>query len=453
MKRVRTIAGLSLPIALILLAQTLMSLVSIAMVSHLGDAALAGIGIASALFSMLMAVLFGIDTGVQALVAQRIGAGHVRSAGTVLNDALAIAVAAGLLLTSLGYIAGPTAFRLVTADANVMAQGLPYLNAALPMLLFLGASFAFSAYRNGAGSPRYPLLVTAMQLPCGALFGYLLIFGAWGLPRLGTAGAGLGATLAALVALAVHVVLASRLAPVPEFLGTRPSWPGMRLILRIGLPVGIQQSLVYVGTAVMLAIVGLLGTGQVAAMNVALTMMLLAILPAAGMGIAAATLVGTALGRGDAADARRWGWEVAALGALLILPFSLIVVAAPRSVLGLFIADRTTIDLAAVPLGVLALGMSIDAFGRILGFALRGAGVTRLVTTVVFALQWGVQLPLCWLIGVHLGFGLFGMAACRLLLFTAETVIVAIMWHSGFWNGGAINQSGRAIISTSRPRP
>ena len=107
MKRVRTIASLSLPIALILLAQTLMSLISIAMVSHLGDTAVAGIGIASALFSMLMAVLFGIDTGVQALVAQRIGAGHVRLAGIVLNDALAIAVAAGLLLTLLGYVAGP----------------------------------------------------------------------------------------------------------------------------------------------------------------------------------------------------------------------------------------------------------------------------------------------------------------------------------------------------------
>jgi Na+-driven multidrug efflux pump len=125
MKRVRTILGLSLPIASVLLAQTLMSLIAIAMVSHLGDAAVAGIGIASALFSILMAVLFGIDTGVQALVAHRIGAGQVEFAGNALNDALAFAPVAGLLLTVLGYLAGPSLFRLVTADAAVMAQGLP----------------------------------------------------------------------------------------------------------------------------------------------------------------------------------------------------------------------------------------------------------------------------------------------------------------------------------------
>ena len=449
MYRVRTILGLALPIASVLLAQTLMSLIAIAMVSHLGDAAVAGIGIASALFSTLMAVLFGIDTGVQAIVAQRTGAGDIRLAGNALNDALAIAPVAGLLLAALGYLAGPSLFRLVTANAAVTAQGLLYLNAALPMLLFLGASFAFSAYRNGAGTPRYSLLVAVIQLAINTLFAYLLIFDA----HLGTAGAGLGATLAALVALAVHVLLARRIAPVPGFLATRPGPSGIRLILRIGLPVGLQQSLVYVGTAISLAIVGLLGTGEVAAMNVVLNMMLLAILPAAGMGIAAATLVGGALGRRDTADAKRWGWQVATLGALGISAFSLIVVAAPQGVLGLFIADRTTIELAAAPLRVMALGMGIDAFGRILGFALRGAGATRLVTLVAFSLQWGVQLPLTWLVGIHLGFGLIDMAVCRLLLFAAEALIVATLWHNGLWIGGAINRSGSTIISTARPRP
>ena len=437
-QRVRIIFSLSLPIVLILLAQTLMGLIGIAMVSHLGDAAVAGIGVATALLSTLMAVLFGIDTGVQALVARRVGAGESLAAAVALNDALAIATAGGLLLVVLGYGAGPALFVLIANDPAVVAWGLPYLNAALPMLLFLGASFAFGAYRNGVGTPRYTLLVVAIQLPCSALFSYLLIFGSLGLPRLETAGAGLAATLAALVALAVHLVLASRIAPVPGFLRTRPSWSGVRLILGIGLPVGIQQFLVYVGTAVLLAIVGLIGPGAVAAMNVMLSLMLLPILAASGLGIAAATLVGTALGRGDAPDARCWGWEVAGLGALAILPFSLAVLAAPRGTLGLFIADRTTTDLAAAPLGVLALGMSIDAFGRILGFALRGAGATRLVTATAFTLQWGVQLPLAWLIGVHLGFGLLGMAISRLCLFAAEAVIVTLLWRNGFWSRGHI---------------
>lgn len=438
--RLGIVLGLSLPSVLILLMHSLMNLIGIALVSHLGDAAMAGIGIAGALFSMLMAVLFGIDTGVQALTAQRTGAGQLHRAGAVLNDAVAIAVVAGLLLAVAGYLAGPALFALATTDPAVAARGLPYLYATLPMLPFLGIGFAFSAYRNGAGTPRYSLLVAALQFPSNVLFSYLLVFGAFGLPRLDTAGAGLGATAAALVAVVAHLLLAWRIAPVPCFGRTRPSWSGIRILLKIGLPVGLQQSLVNLGTMITLAIVGLIGTGEVAAMNVVLAVMLLSILPASGLGVAAATLVGTALGRGNPADAKRWGWEVAGLGAFAILVLGLILLAAPRPILGLFVADGTTIDLAATPLRVLALGMGIDAFGRILGFALRGAGATRLVTSVAFALQWGVQLPLAWLVGVHLGFGLTGIAVIRLLLFAVETAIVTLLWRNGFWSRGTRNR-------------
>jgi Na+-driven multidrug efflux pump len=208
----------------------------------------------------------------------------------------------------------------------------------------------------------------------------------------------------------------------------------MRSILSIGLPVGIQQSLVYLGTGVTFAIIGLLGTREVAAMNVMLAMMLLSILLAVGMGVAAATLVGQALGRDQASDAKRWGWEVACLGAFGIFAFNMVVVVAPRETLGLFITDNATIALAAMPLRILALGTSVDAFGRILGFALRGAGATKLVTAVAFALQWGLQLPLVWYFAVSLGYGLIGLAACRFVLFTLESAIVAFIWRSGFWS-------------------
>jgi putative MATE family efflux protein len=447
--RAKIVFGLSLPVALVLLAQTLMSLISIAMVSHLGSAAVAGIGIASALLWMLMAILFGIDAGAQALVARRIGAGETCLAGRTVNDALAIAIVAGPFLALLGYLAGPGLLRLIADDAAVVGQASHFLDGALPMLPVLGASFAFSAYWNGSGKPRYAFLVTAVQLPCSALLGYLLIFGPVGLPRLEMLGAGLGLTLAALVALAVHLLLASRIA---GFLSTRPSWPGARAILKIGLPVGVQQCLVYLGMMALFAIVGLIGPGEVAAMNVVNSMMLLSILPASGMGIAAATLVGAALGRGDAADATRWGWDVARLGALGFLVPGLVIALAPRDVLGLFIADRPTIDFAAAPLAILAVGTSVDAFGRILGFAMRGAGATRLVTAVGFALQWGVQLPLSWLVGVHLGLGLTGMAISRLALFAVEATCLTMMWRNGFWRNGVPSASPPPHSkSTGRP--
>jgi len=432
--RIASIVSLSLPTVAILLAQHLASLMTIAFVSELGTAALAGLGIASAMFSALMALMFGIDTGVQALVAQRIGAGQRAAAASVLHDGFIIALLAGPLLIAVGYAAGPGVMHRLVRDPAVVMHGLSYFNAALPMLLWLGASFAFSAYRNGSGTPRYSLAVTIVQLPCSVLLGYGLIFGVGGLPRLGTAGAGLGATLASVVGLAVHLALALRVSPIEGLWPLRASRRGVNAILAIGLPIGLQQSLVYVGTAIFLAVIGLFGTRGIAAMNVVLAVTVLAILAAAGTGIAAATLVGTALGRGDVADAKQWGWDVASVGAAAILLFSVIVIAAPRQTLGLLVADGNTVAVATVPLVLFAVGMSVDAFGRILGFAMRGAGATRLVTIISFVLQWAAMLPLCWLVGLRLGYGLAGVAATRLALIAVETTTITWLWHSGFWS-------------------
>ena len=125
------------------------------------------------------------------------------------------------------------------------------------------------------------------------------------------------------------------------------------------------------------------------------------------------------------------------MGALVLLPISLIILATPRATLGLFVKDPATIEHGAAPLAVLALAISIDAFGRILGFALRGVAATGPVTAVALALQWLVQLPLTWLVGVHLGFGLIGIAINRLVLYVVEAAIVTLMWRSGFWSRSA----------------
>jgi multidrug resistance protein, MATE family len=453
-RRLRTIVGLSLPIALILLLHNLMTLTGIALVGPLGDAAVAGIGIAGALVSMLVALLFGIDTGVQAMVARRFGGGEIRDAGAVLVDGLAIATGAGIVLMAVGYGAGPALLPLVNDHPEVIEQALAYLKAGLPMLPFVGASLAFSAYRNGTGAPRYSLLAVMAQFPCYALLGYAFVFGALGLSPLGTAGLGLAAAFASFVGVLVHVIVTGCVAPIPGLVGTRPSWSGSRLLLRIGLPIGLQQSLVNVGVMITLAIVGLIGTEAVAAMNVLLVLMLMSILPASGMGVAAATLVGTALGRNDPGDARRWGWQVATLGALALLAPCLSLVIAPHAILGLFVADPAMADLAAPPLRLLAIGMSIDAFGRILGFALRGAGATPLVASLAFLLQWAVQLPLVWWAGVYLGLGLTGIAAVRLALFAVETAILALLWRSDFWSCPRPDHAPAARVPTGRvPTP
>ncbi|MEX1154785.1 MATE family efflux transporter [Parvibaculum sp.] len=435
MSRTGTIFRLSWPLVLVFLCQNAMIVATLAMAGRLGDAALAGVGIGNALFAVFLALLFGLDTGVQAIAARRSGAGDMAGARAALADGLTLGVAAGVLLAAVTYFVAPAALAHAVDDSAVIAAATQYAKAAAAALLFFGINIAFSAYWNGTARPKFSFLAILVQLPVSILTSYLLIFGALGLPRLEATGAGLGMTLGALAATLTHVFV-SRLQPGDRHVfSAPPSWPGMAATLRIGSPVSAQQALLYVGTLIFLAIIALLGTREVASANVVGALILFSILPATGVGIAAATLVGASLGAGRADDAARWGWEAGAAGALLVAPVSLAFLVAPETVLRLFVESETTVAVAADPLRLVAAAMCIDAFGRVLGFALRGAGATRVATLVPFGFQWGLSLPLAWLVGIAWEQGLAGIFLMRLVLTALETAAICVVWWRGRWSG------------------
>ncbi|MDR3511447.1 MAG: MATE family efflux transporter [Caulobacteraceae bacterium] len=451
-RRARTMLGLSAPVMAVLMAQNLAGLAALAMVGRIGIAAVAGVGVAGGVYAMLQAVLYGLDAGVQALVARRSGAGDAQGAGAVLNDALALALGVGLVLAAAAYGLGPALIGLVVHDPAVIAAAKAYLAALTPSLVLLSAAYPIIAYWNGAGVPKFTLLVTVFELPFGVALTAVLVFGGFGLPRLGVVGAGLGSTLAALLGLGVHLLLAAKVVRVPGFLARWPSLEGMLAVARLGLPISLQQSLLYVGLMIFVGIVARLGAQAMAAGSVLNSLMLVSVLTATGVGVAAATLAGGALGRGDPADARRWGWQAGWLGVAVVLPFSLALLAAPRAALGLFVHDPATVALAVWPLRILAAGMAVDAFGRVVGMALRGTGATRTAAIVGFLMQWVVQLPLAWWLGVRLGYGLAGVCATQLLFGMASLAVLAVIWRGRSWDWTTrASALGPAMRRTSNP--
>jgi len=251
-------------------------------------------------------------------------------------------------------------------------------------------------------------------------------------------------TLANMLGLVVQVLLATRWRPIPGLLTSRPDGAGAALIARLGWPVSLQQSLAQIGLMVAFAIISRLGVAEVAIVNVLATLMLVPIQTAVGMGTAAATLVGQAMGRGEPDEARRWGWRATGWGVLVIAPMSLAVLLAPSLVLGAFISDPTTVALAIWPARLLALVMCASGAAFILGFALRGAGATRAAAAIPFVTHFLIQLPLMWWVGLPLGFGLRGVVGAQAAMFLAECAAFAWIWRSGRWAGVRVSAPGLA---------
>lgn len=444
--RAVSVVRLAAPLTALFLIQNAVQLFAVARVGQQGDGALAGLGVGSAVFGLLLALLFGFDTGVQAVVARKTGAGQGAQAGQALTDGLAVSVPVGLLLALVAAALGPHAVALLLQDPAAASAGAAYLRAAAPSILFLSLTIPANAYWIASGRPAIAFLVTCLVAP-------LQIAITWPLVSAGGAGgAGLASSLAALAGLAIQAALVLRLRPAAGFLRRGPDAAGVATILRIGWPVSAQQSLLQFGLMLAFAIVSQLGVAQAAVLNVLASLTLVPIQMATGLGVAAGALVGQALGRGDPQDARRWGWQVSIGGALVMLPLGLLAALAPRAVLGFFLTEPATLELAVWPVQVLGLGVAIDAVGRILGFALRGAGATKSATIIPFVVQWLAQLPLMWWVGVKLGYGLNGVVAVQFSLALVEAVALALIWRGGGWTRVRIASLPAGDLPPARPR-
>ena len=204
-------------------------------------------------------------------------------------------------------------------------------------------------------------------------------------------------------------------------------------MMRISFPTGLQQFFFAAGFTVLFWIVGRVGTDSLAAANVLINITLVAILPAIGLGLAAASLVGQALGRGEGEDARRWGWDVVKLGVLIVGVLGLPMWLFPEALLGIFLREEGPLALGRWPLRLVGLTIWVEAVGLILMNALLGAGDSRRVAVLSIALQWLVFLPAAYAVGPVYGGGLLGIWIAQLVYRAFLAGIFGFLWRSDGW--------------------
>lgn len=431
--RLTRVSGLAIPIIAGTLATTVMGLIDTAMVGQLGDESLAGVGIGGQLFFLLLAILLGLSAGVQATVARRVGEDRLDLTGKVLNAGILLSMLVGFVLIALAYPSIPLLFSFINEDPAVVQEGLAYLTTRIPSLLFIGINITFRSYWVGVSLAKWSMVSIVTLSLANVVFNYILIFGNFGFPRLEVAGAGLGSTLATLVGLLVNVGLALKLALRNGFLKGLPQSGQIKTLVKISYPESLRQVLFSMGVVLFYVLVGLIGTKELAAFHVVISICLIAFLPHIGIGGAATTLVSEALGRRDSSDAKSWGWQVSSLGFAVLTLLSLIIVVFPQVALGVFLVEEATLRLAVVPLQIGVLAHVILGYSSVLGSALIGAGATKTVMVLTSLLQWAFFLPLLGL-SVYLGYGLDEALWIFFLYSALSALVLAGIWHRGQWS-------------------
>ncbi|MEQ6888135.1 MATE family efflux transporter [Halomonas sp. CS7] len=436
--RRQTILRLSLPIIAGMLTQSLLNLIDAALVGSLGQVPLAGVGIGGYAMFLITAMVFGLSSGVQAQTARRHGEEDWGRRALALNAGLAIALAVAGPLTLLCLWQAPRLLALINQDPAVNAVAVEYFRWRVVSLIPVAMIFCFRGYWNGIQQTGIYLRIILVMHAINVVASLGLIFGLAGLPAMGAAGAGAGTSLSLFAGLAIWAGLSLRHATGSGFLAERPRGLILATTLRLATPHSFQQLWFAAGYAVLFWILGRIDTPSVAVGHVLVNLSLLLILPGVGLGMAAMSLVGQALGRQALHDAHRWGWEVVRLAwcalAVLALPMLLF----PEAVLRLFLHDPALVALGRLPLQLTAVMIVLDAAALVFAQALLGAGANRTVMTATLSLQWLVFLPLAWWVGVVLEQGLLGIWWVQLGYRCLNSAWFVLIWQRRRWQSLAL---------------
>ena len=431
--RRRQLLTIALPVIGGMTSQNVLNLVDIGMVGRLGDTALAATGIGSFANWLSMAFILGLATGVQAMSARRVGEGVHGELAVPLNGGLLLSLLLGAPLAAGLFLLAPEIMALLNPDADVVAEAGPYLQVRLLALVAVGMNFSFRGYWSAVHMTGLYLITLLIMHSVNVVLNWVLIFGNLGAPELGVYGAGLATTLSVYLGLCIYIGFGLRHAWSEGFLSRMPSAATLARQVRVSLPASLQQLFFAGGMLALVTIIGVVGTRELAAANVLMHLGLIIILPAIGLGLATATLVGNALGRGDVEDARRWGWNAMVFSGAVGLAAGLAVIAFGRPILGVFLTDPQTLALAWWPLVISGVVMAFDTAGLTLMHALLGAGDTGRVMRISVVCQWLLFLPLAVLAGPVLGGGLLAIWGLQALYRVGQAGWFARAWARGGW--------------------
>ncbi|WP_017430376.1 MATE family efflux transporter [Vreelandella jeotgali] len=423
---------LALPVMLGMLSQSVLNLIDAALVGSLGDVALAGVGVGGYVMFMMTALVFGLSSAVQSQTARCLGAEDSAPARP-LNAGLMLAALMAIPLSLLAWWQAPALIGWISPAADVEALGVSYFRWRVATLVVVAMTLCLRGYWNGRQQTGMYLRIILCVHAFNVAASIGLIFGVAGLPAMGAEGAGAGTALSLCLGLVLWWAVSVKGARTQGFLTCLPSLRGFCRLAALVWPHSLQQLWFAAGYAVLFWMLGQIGTQSVAVGHVLINLSLLLVLPGVGVGVAAMSLVGDALGRDARADAHRWGLDALRLAWLLLTTLALPMLMFPQAILGLFLDSAELVTMGTLPLRLTGAMMVLDAAALVLAQALMGAGAQRTVMALTLSMQWLVFLPLAWAVGVGWGYGLSGIWLVQLGYRVLNSLGFFWIWQRRRW--------------------
>ncbi|MEB3754920.1 MATE family efflux transporter [Acinetobacter sp. MD2(2019)] len=271
----------------------------------LGVDAIAAVSVFFPILFCLMAFVIGLSAGTTILVGQAWGAQNLERVQQVVGTTLFLTFFGGLLIAAFGIFFAPNILLLLGVDPHILHLAVPYVRSMLAGSPLIFVYIIYTSVLRGVGDSITPLIALAMTSVLGLMITPAFIQGYWGLPKIGIIAPALASiigNIAVLLFLTVYLNLRKHpLRPNRQFISHLRFKPELgKIILKLGVPTGIQMVTTSLAGLVVVSLVNQYGAHATAAYGAVNQVLNYIQFPALSIAIAASIFAAQAIGAGKA---------------------------------------------------------------------------------------------------------------------------------------------------------
>ena len=381
----RDIWKISLPIIVGQVAQNIMLVIDTAFLGRVSDITLGAAAIGGVFYLCMVMLGTGFAVGAQIMLGRRNGEARYGAMGKVFDHTqLFLALMALLLLFLLTYTA-PRLLEIFITSPAILEESLIFISYRKYGLLFGFLVLGFNALYVGNTQTKVLTMSTFVMAVINIVLDYLLIFGHYGFPQMGIAGAAIATNFAELFTFAFYLFWSLSRGDYIRyrlFHFRKPDFILLSSLLKLAVPVMFQYFFSFSAWFVFFLIIEHIGEIELAASNVTRSVYMVLMIPTWGLSMAVNTLVSNTIGRGRIEEVMPLIYKVLGVGILINIVLVQIILFAPMPIISFYTESEAVIQ-ATLPLfRVISFALIAFSFGMIVFNGLSGTGKTMLALKI-----------------------------------------------------------------------
>ncbi len=375
----KEIWSIALPIMLGNMAQTIINFTDTAFLGHLGVVALGASMLAGLFYFVFTTVAAGFAVGVQIIIARRFGEKNYGRVGVIFQHGSLFVLVLGCLLLSVLYLFSDHLLLWLIDSQNIYEASLDYIKYRQFGIIFVCFNFLYRALYVGISTTKVITYSTIIMAIVNICLDYCLIFGNWGFPKMGVAGAALAsfaAEISAFVFFSVYsyVTLRGKSFGMYKLHGIEPEL--MSSILKISAPTMVQKLLSFGVWFIFFVLIEKMGETATGISSITRSIYMILITPCFAFSTTTNTLVSRVIGEGHSDQVFSTVGKVLKNCLLCTIPIVAIVAIFPLNIASIYTDDLNFAHLVVPSIIVICSGTIFQGIGNAYFEAVSGTGNT-----------------------------------------------------------------------------